>query len=63
MKKIRDFRCKNLDCLHTQEVWVEDDIKELVCPECMGTMNRMVSSPKVKGNTLGKSASFSSKRY
>jgi rRNA maturation endonuclease Nob1 len=60
MKKIRDFKCNV--CLQVFEVWVEDDITGTKCKYCGGTASKCVSAPRVKGNTLGKSASFSNRR-
>ena len=58
MKKLRDFHCA--DC-GTFESFVFDTRKTAIC-KCGNIAERLVSSPKVKGNTVGLSPSFSSKK-
>ena len=58
MKKLRDFHCANCG---TFEKLVIDSKSSIVC-KCGDNAYRLVSSPKVKGNTVGLSPSFSSKK-
>jgi hypothetical protein len=53
-KKIRDFKC--MQCgIAERLVW---DRQESVICTCGKTAKRMLSAPRVKGNTTGKSPSF-----
>lgn len=56
MKKLRIFQCS--DCLSKSERLVKDDVTILCC-DCGGLFKRIMSSPRVLGNTTGKSPSFS----
>ena len=58
MRKIRDFECANCGKF---ERLVTDKQSSLVC-KCGDNAYRLVSAPKVKGNTVGLSPSFSSKK-
>ncbi len=58
MKKIRDFQCKDGET--TFERMVIDSVKVVKC-ECKGEANRLLSSPRVVGNTTGRSPSFSNR--
>lgn len=59
MKKIRDFRCQG--CSYTFERWVGDTKKTVMC-KCGAIADRVLSAPKVIGNTTGKSPSFSNRK-
>ena len=60
MKKFRNFRCGT--CLAEYERFVEDGITMIDC-ECGKQAVKMISAPRVLGNTTGTSPSFSRKKY
>jgi hypothetical protein len=59
MKKLRDFLCANCG---TFERFVPDTKLSVIC-KCGSEADRLVSAPKVKGNTTGGSPSFSKNSY
>jgi putative FmdB family regulatory protein len=60
VKKIRDFKCT--ECEHVFEVFVLDDEKHVSCKRCSYKANRMLSAPRVSGNTVGRSPSYSNRK-
>ena len=58
MKKIRNFNCPNCG---TIERMVVDSITVIKC-ECGKEIKRMLSAPRVIGNTTGRSPSFSNRK-
>ena len=60
MKKIRNFKCSQ--CHSRFERMVIDAVTIVKC-DCSGEALRMLSAPKVFGNTTGRSPSFSNKRF
>jgi len=46
MYKLYDFTC--LDCGHTEEVLTQDPRELLPCPECSGSMQRIISGMHFK---------------
>jgi len=60
MKKLRSFKCNT--CKETQERFVEDGTTMINC-ECGKQAVRMISAPRVLGNTTGASPSFSRNKY
>ncbi len=59
MKKIRWFQCE--DCTIKTERMVQDDELTVTC-ECSGVAKRLLSAPRVIGNTTGRSPSFSNRK-
>lgn len=44
-KVMRDFRCERCDL--EEERFIDTKITQIVCPECGGTMTRLVGMPRV----------------
>lgn len=53
MKKIQNFECE--ECKKQQERLVKDSVKTVECVECGSKCNKMLSSPRYLGNTVGRS--------
>lgn len=60
MKKLRNFKCSS--CGYKFELLIPDDNCEVKC-KCGWYAHRMISAPRVLGNTVGASPSFSRNKY
>ena len=60
MKMLRNFKCSNN---HITEKFTEQDDLIAICEECNEVATKMLSAPRVKGNTTGGSPSFSNKKH
>jgi hypothetical protein len=63
MRVIRDFKCTNEDCGEVINKFIDSDVKEVDCDLCGSISNRLLSAPRVKGNTTGRSPSYSKFNY
>ena len=63
MRITRNFKCTNEECNHVSSRLLDSEVTRIVCPMCGEVANKTVSAPKVQGNTVGSSPSYSKFKY
>lgn len=63
MRVTRNFKCTNEECGEVLSRLLDSEITEVECKLCGSKSTRLLSTPRVQGNTTGKSPSYSKFSY